>query len=366
MQKEKYTVLIDICHPAEVHHFKNLFAQLSAEGWTIVFAAKDKDVTFALLERLCLPFIKMGATGKTLVEKMIKIPRDVIQFFNIVRAVKPDVILTGNLSLHSAVVSFLGHVPLIAFIDSENRGLLDTLTLPLTALKVTSHQYRKNLGVNHIRYNGNNELAYLHPDLFKPDKRILAASKLEQPFVFFRFVSWTAFHDLGLHGMSLDYKRKLIQSVQKHKRVIISSESPLPDDLKPFEYHFSPENLHHILAYADCYCGEGATTASEAVCLGTPAIYINKIQLGYCDYEKSFGLLYQYDAIDEHNYEPIVNMLCDPDFKNKHQEKWTEFIASADNVAEIMVKILKDLAVNGDEWPRGRIGSRSNKRSAPQ
>ncbi|MBN1561907.1 DUF354 domain-containing protein [candidate division KSB1 bacterium] len=361
MQKEKYTVLIDICHPAEVHHFKNLFAQLSSEGWKIVFAAKDKDVTFALLERLCLPFVKMGATGKTLVGKIIKIPRDVMQFFNIVRAVKPDVILTGNLSLHSAVVSCLSHVPLIAFIDSENRGLLDTLTLPLTTLKVTSHQYRKNLGKSHIRYNGNNELAYLHPDLFKHDERILAASNLEQPFVFFRFVSWTAFHDIGLHGMSLHYKRKLIQRVRKYKRIIISSESPLPDDLKPFEYHFSPHELHHVLAYADCYCGEGATTASEAVCLGTPAIYINRIQLGYCDYEKSYGLLYQYDAIDEHNFEHIVNMLCDPDLKNRHREKWTAFIQSVDNVAEIMVKIIKDFLSAKGEKRRDRMDSASHR-----
>ncbi len=75
----------------------------------------------------------------------------------------------------------------------------------------------------------------------------------------------------------------------QNKDVVITSEGKIPEELAPFSYSLPPEQLHHVLAFADCYVGEGATTASEAVCLGTPAVYINPIRLGYIDEEKHYG-----------------------------------------------------------------------------
>jgi len=58
-----------------------------------------------------------------------------------------------------------------------------------------------------------------------------------------------------------------------------------------YTMNIEPEDLHHILAFASLYIGEGATTASEAAILGTPAIYMNPMQVCYCkDQEESYGL----------------------------------------------------------------------------
>ena len=63
--------------------------------------------------------------------------------------------------------------------------------------------------------------------------------------------------------------------------------------------------MHDALYYARIYVGEGGTTASESAILGTPAVYINNLSMGYINDEKEAGLLFQvidnvsiYKAID--------------------------------------------------------------------
>ena len=43
-------ILIDIGHPAHVHYFKNFNVQMKSKGHTILFVARDKEVTIELLK----------------------------------------------------------------------------------------------------------------------------------------------------------------------------------------------------------------------------------------------------------------------------------------------------------------------------
>ena len=74
-------------------------------------------------------------------------------------------------------------------------------------------------------------------------------------------------------------------------RVFISSESELPADLEPYRIHIPIEQMHHVQAAAALFVGESATMASESVCLGTPAIYIDQVGRGYTDEEAREQLL---------------------------------------------------------------------------
>jgi predicted glycosyltransferase len=51
--------------------------------------------------------------------------------------------------------------------------------------------------------------------------------------------------------------------------------------------------MHDALYFARLYVGEGGTTASESSILGTPAIYMNKLMMGYIKEEQEAGLLFQ-------------------------------------------------------------------------
>jgi len=122
-------------------------------------------------------------------------------------------------------------------------------------------------------------MAYLHPKYFKPCAEIYKFLNIYpgEKYVVIRFVSWDATHDVGEIGLTNKNKKKLINELIKHAKVIISSESSLPSDLKKYQIQIPAEKMHDVLNYADLYIGEGGTTASECACLGTPNILINSL-----------------------------------------------------------------------------------------
>jgi len=53
-----------------------------------------------------------------------------------------------------------------------------------------------------------------------------------------------------------------------------------------------PEDYHDVLAFARLVITEGASTASEAACLGVPSVYINTTRRGYLeDQERRYQLV---------------------------------------------------------------------------
>ena len=77
------------------------------------------------------------------------------------------------------------------------------MSIPFVHLPVSNI----DLGRKQLRYNGQLELAYLHPNYFSPDPSVLDEIGLNEDdtIIFLRFVSWTASHDVGEHGV----KRKI-------------------------------------------------------------------------------------------------------------------------------------------------------------
>jgi len=57
--------------------------------------------------------------------------------------------------------------------------------------------------------------------------------------------------------------------------------------------------IHHVLAFASLYVGEGATIASESAVLGVPAVYINTLKLGYINMLEGYGLVKQTTDTEE-------------------------------------------------------------------
>lgn len=338
MRSGRRRILIDVCHPAEVHHFKYVYWELSKKGWTFLFAAKDKDVTADLLKAYNLPHILFSQSKRGLLRKLLFAPHDLWTFFQITRHFCPTFLLS-NLSLHASWVTAIYRLTHIAFIDTEHRRLLDYATMPFAHIKLTPHAYSRHLGRNHLRYHGNHELAYVHPKRFAPQadiKRLLGLEPHEK-YVLLRFVAWQAFHDVGLHGIPDELKRQLIDEIQKNRRVLISSESDLPPDLAHFQLNVPPERIHDVLYYADAYIGEGGTMASEAVCLGTPAVYINALRLGYCVQEEQAELLIYLPELTMNDIGKIAKVGKTSGFQKRH----AQFINEQADVTALMVRFVE-------------------------
>ncbi len=291
--------LIDIGHPANVHLFKYFFAEMTQKGWKGLFVVTEKEVTKNLLDAYELPYIIIGKNKSSFFSKISSLPGLIFRFYKFIRLLAPDVIISRG-SLHAALTARILKIPHIVLSDTEGAGLLNRVSSLFVDVILTSFSYRAGHGLKQIRYPSYHELAYMHPDHFRPDPGVLSTLGIANKgrFALVRLVSWTAHHDVGQRGLSTDNRLRLINELSKVMNLFISSEGALPSELEKFRLKLDPQYIHSLLAYADLVVSEGATVASESACLGTPTIYVNTIQPGLiCDLAK-YGLLFTFTGAE--------------------------------------------------------------------
>lgn len=290
-------IIIDITHPAHVHFFKNAYEIFLNNGHQVKIVSRDKDLTLQLLEEYGYPNKVLSKVKQGVVGLSVELIQHASRLFKIAKEFKPDVMLSigGTFIVH--VGKLLG-IKTVVFYDTEYAKLSNTITYPFATWICTPSCYLHDLGEKHIRYEGYQELAYLHPNYFKPDPTVMdeIGIEKEERFVLIRFISWQSSHDLGQTGFTLEDKRRLVDELSKHARVIITSETALPFDFEPYRFSISPTKIHDLLAFAHLYIGESATMASEAALLGTPSIHVNTTPAyGYIkELEKRYGLVHRF------------------------------------------------------------------------
>ena len=314
--------LFDVGHPAHVHLFRPTARQLEAQGHQIFFSALDREMILTLLDRYQLPYRVTYRRRKGRWALIAELLLRTWATWNIARGFKADLLLSIGSPTVGLPAWLLGK-PYIALTDTEHAAEQHRLFKPFATVIATPSVFSKDMGPKQRRYAGYHELAYLHPDEFTPDPAVLESLDLAPESVFFvlRFVAWQATHDLGKHGFSLEQKRALLRELAQHGQILLSVEGDVDPEFEPYMTRFPPEQIHHFLAYASLYIGEGATTASEAAVLGTPSIYANTLRLGYIsDLQDSYQLLFWYQdggpVLDK-----VRELLAMPDLKQVWAER---------------------------------------------
>jgi len=267
-------VLIDISHPAHVHLFKHFIKEMENRGHKMIITARKKEVTEYLLNVYNLEYQIVSRRRDYQLGWGIEGVERFENFSRIIRQNKPDIAVT----IIDPVISLLSKInqfPSIHLTDTEHAKLILKTTLPFADTILTPSSFLLGLGEKQIQYNGYHELAYLHPNYFKPDPTVLDELGLSKGDTFFilRFVSWTASHDIGQYGIK--DQTSFVKKLGRYGHVFISSESKLPRTLEKYRIRIPPEKMHDLLYYATLYIGEGGTTASEAATLGTHAVHIS-------------------------------------------------------------------------------------------
>lgn len=315
-------ILIDLIHPANFHYFKNLISFLKEKGYNVRITARDKDVMFALLKSKEYPFFNMGKSGNGKLSKFLYlIKAEFLMFYNVI-LFRPKLIISFSSSFasHNA---FLFGIPHITFDDTEHHKINRHLYVPFSKVIFTPDCFMDNLGKKQIRFPGFMELFYLHPNFFTPNIKSLEYLKLNknEKFVLLRFVSWGAYHDIGQSGLKMEVKVELVKELSKFAKVFISSEGPLPREFEEYRIQIPPEKIHDIMYYATLFIGEGSTMASECAMLGTSAIYVNSLELGYMNsLEKNYGLVYNFRNSDG-VLEKAVSLITNENLKKESIEK---------------------------------------------
>jgi predicted glycosyltransferase len=287
-------LLIDIKHPAHVHFYKNFINIMKSKGHRILVTSRQKDVTLQLLSLYQIRNIQISTLKGNLIDLGIEFILRTWKLMKIAKKFKPDVMI-ATMGPSISVAGALLKIPSIVFYNNESAKLTNFFVYRLANRYVTSTSYEDKVRGNHVTYRGYHELAYLHPKYFMPDKTRLSKYSINPADKYFviRFVSWQSSHDIGALGFS--DKEAFVEGLSRYGRVLITSEQKLPAHLFKYRIMAPPNMLLDILAFSHLYVGESATVASEAACLGIPAIYLANTKRGYTnELEKKFGLVYNY------------------------------------------------------------------------
>jgi predicted glycosyltransferase len=334
-------ILCDINHPADIHLFKNALWRLQENGHEYLITARDKEVTLQLLDEYNFPYVAFGKHYSSMTGKIYGMFKFNTMMYQEVRRFKPDILLSSG-SIYAAHVSALIHKPHISMEDTENSYEQIIIYRPFTDVILTSTSFERELGKKQIRYNGYHELAYLLPRYFTPDQSILKILGVhpQDHYVVLRFVSRGATHDIARKGISRENKIKTVGKFSRYAKVFISSEDPLPPELKQYQLSIEPHRMHDVLYYATMLYGESATMASECAILGTPAIFIDDDGRGYTNDEERYGLVYNFtESIgdQERSIEKGVELLQQPRVKAHFRERLRNLIRDKIDVTKFMV-----------------------------
>jgi predicted glycosyltransferase len=318
-------ILIDIGHPGHVHMFRPFAKEMVRKGNEILLTYRQKEFETALINATGLPNESFGKHFHTKPGKVWGLIKFNVQMYRTLKHFKPHITLSHG-SMYAAQMSWLLDIPHISFEDTFNTEQT-WLYKPFTKAILTGDYPHPNMGRKEIKYKGYHELLYLHPNQFEFKPSILQKYGLsqEEKYVILRFVSWKATHDAGQKGLELDIKEKAVNAFSQHARVFISSESPLPDNLKKYQLKIKPEDIHHIIAGSSLVYGESATMVSEAAVLGVNGIFLDKIGRYYTkDQENRFGWVRNYSDSKKDQLASInegVRMLKQKDIQNSQQRK---------------------------------------------
>lgn len=278
-----------------MHFFKNTISLLIEGGHEVVVTSREKECATELLDNLNVKHMTLSSEKGSGLLALLKelVVRD-FKLLKLVRREKPDVMASigGTFIAH---VSFLTGRPSLVFYDTENAKLQNLITYPVATKVIVPQCYEAWLPKKKgARYSGYHELAYLHPSYFAPDRKIAEASGLapEGETFFARVVAWNANHDIGENGWPESLLDDVVSDLSKRGKVIISSESALPQHLEQYRYKGRKEDVHHVMGFCRMFIGESATMASESAVLGVPAIYAAETGRGYTNEQESlYGLV---------------------------------------------------------------------------
>ena len=314
-------ILITIGHPAHVHYFKNAVRILKSKGWEALFFIRDRECIIDLVNKLDFKYICYGKGGSNLFSKMVDIPIIDYKLLKVALKFKPDYFLSFA-SPYAAHVATILRIPHIAFDDTEHAKLGHLLYQPFSDVILSPYVWNSKLHKRQYLFHSFMELFYLHKNYFIPEKDCLRTIGLtnDDKFCVIRFISWNANHDVGVKGLSVNDKNRIVKELSKRCKVFISSESQLPKELENYKLTTDPSLFHSVMSAATLCISEGSTTASESALLGTPTIYVNPLKVSNCDEEEKYGLLYQTKKADDIILKSL-DILSTPNVKNQYKIK---------------------------------------------
>jgi predicted glycosyltransferase len=271
-------ILLEAHHPAHIHFWKYPIRELRARGHEVLMIGRDRDVMKRLLEVYDwipyeIPKRKNHDNRFPLVEMLERqwaVARAIHRF-------QPDVV-ASLMGSYTQSAKLLG-VRNVIFTDTETQAFNHRIAHPFADEIHTPDCFLLDFGKKHRRYAGLHENAYLAPAYFDHDPSVIAEYQLdgEKPYCILRMSAWNTFHDRDRKGIGEAVYSFVDQVKDRYQILLSAEEGKIPPGLEAYAVTFSPEDFHSLIAGTSFVLTEGASTASEAACLGVPSVFINSV-----------------------------------------------------------------------------------------
>lgn len=276
-------LLIEAHHPAHIHFFKNAIRTWVDRGDQVKLLGRDRDVMKQLLEAYDYIPSTIATTQQKnshfplqeMLQRQANVASEVFQF-------GPDLVLSlmGSYTQPAALL----RVPSFIFTDSEFQHFNHRIAHPFATRIYTPECFWKDLGKKQRRYNGYHEIAFLHPKYFTPREEVLDLLGVKKhEYIVVRVSAWDTLHDVGQSGFGPALGEFMEAALGQYKVLIVPEKGVLDPKYEAHRMKIRPDYYHDVLAFARFVVTEGASTASEAACLGVPSVYLNTTSRGYLD-----------------------------------------------------------------------------------
>lgn len=265
-------------HPSQIWVLKPVAEKISSFA-DVLWYLRDKDINTILADDLGFKYTLISRAGTGFVGNGIEFLKNVFRAAELNRKMNIDLWVTKYGAFHIASrfqgrksLGFIDDdINLIPIIAGTSYPFVDEIIAP--AVTRMGYWTRKT-----IRFPGNFEMSYLHPDKFTPDSNIYEFLGIDSGsgFAVVRLSSLSAHHDLGRKGLNTALLREVIEiASRKSISIFITSENPLDSEFEQYRMPIPPSKIHSTLAYAEFVLGDSQTMIQEAAVLGTPAFRIN-------------------------------------------------------------------------------------------
>ena len=346
-------IVVFVNTPAQAHFLKNIIRGLSTRGHSITVLSRDYGETLDVLTELGIIHQTYSRPKKSKISKTLSFPSDVLNAYKLLSKSKFDLVF--GFGIIETYTGLLLRAPVLIFNDSEpmvnnfSFSMQFLLFMPFIEAIITPSAFRQDLGKKHIRVDSYKELAYLHPNYFKPNDdifQLLGMAKGER-YAILRFNAFDAVHDAGVTGFTDQDKIRLVTELEKSMKVLISSESKLPGTISDRVMKIPKNRIHDALYFSQLLVTDTQTMATEAALLGVPTVRCNKFvginDMGnFTELEKKYGLLYNFlnqnEAIDM-----ALSLASKKNIKAEWQFKKTALITEKTDITQFMIKFIEKL-----------------------
>jgi len=345
--KDEMRIAFFVHTSGQAYLWRRVGISLENKGHKTLFVARGTDSICSVLDNYSIRYLTYGKSSKTRYGKVLQLPIQLIWALGPVRHFRPD-ILVGTATME-AWSSTLLRKPLILFDDSEPLPFFQRLSWSYAASVIlTPACFSKDLGEKQVRFNGYKELAYLHPNYFKPDPTICQELGIapKETYIILRFGSFEAVHDVDRKGFSAAVKYQLVEKLSKYARVFISPEGNLPADLNQYKLTIPYHRIHHAYYYAHLLVTDTQTSSTEAAILGTPVVRCNNFvgpndMSNFIELEHKYGLIYSFQESAK-AIEKALEMVQTPGLKEQWINKRQRLLADKIDVTQFMVDFIEN------------------------